>query len=72
MHRIFSGNGWPVVLGICNRESNHLGGQHPVQQHFILLILCIDVKKIVNIGATANKGLATSAWRPLRNQAEPC
>ena len=48
MHRIFSGNGWLVILGIRKPAPDHRRSQLPAQQPlvlFILCILCIDVHK---------------------------
>ena len=48
MHRIFSGNGWLVILGSRKPAPDHRRSQLPAQQPlvlFILFILCIDVHK---------------------------
>ena len=52
MHRIFSGNGWLVILGIRKPAPDHRRSQLPAQQPlvlFILCILCIDVHKKISI-----------------------
>ena len=50
MHRIFSGNGWLVILGIRTPAPDHRRSQLPAQQPlvlFILFILCIHVQFLV-------------------------
>ena len=52
MHRIFSGNGWLVILGSRKPAPDHRRSQLPAQQPlvlFILFILCIDVHKKISI-----------------------
>ena len=52
MHRIFSGNGWLVILGIRKPAPDHRRSQLPAQQPlvlFILFILCIHVHKKISI-----------------------
>ena len=52
MHRIFSGNGWLVILGSRKPAPDHRRSQLPAQQPlvlFILCILCIDVHKKISI-----------------------
>ena len=52
MHRIFSGNGWLVILGIRKPAPDHRRSQLPAQQPlvlFILCILCIHVHKKISI-----------------------
>ena len=50
MHRIFSGDGWLIVLGIHKAARDHRRSQPLVQQRpvlIILCILCIDVQFMV-------------------------
>ena len=52
MHRIFSGNGWLVILGSRKPAPDHRRSQLPAQQPLVLLILCIlciDVHKKISI-----------------------
>ena len=41
MHRIFSGNGWLVMLSISKSAHDHCPSRHLVQQRPLLVILCI-------------------------------
>ncbi len=41
MHRIFSGDGWPVFLDIRKSALDHRQSQRLVQQPQVLIILCI-------------------------------
>ena len=49
MHRIFSGNGWLVILGSRKPAPDHRRSQLPAQQPLVLFILCIDVHKKISI-----------------------